>query len=296
MATLSPSSFHPTLSVPLSQSFLGAPDSCQAYVLVSLPPALFVDPWQPPVSTASSHNGDDRDSLHIAAAHFLAAGDKSNVELEKAVGWTHDKQKIRRRNRSSQQAGSSSGGVKLNRNSAGSDADQLGYETVEQKKFVAGKGIVTETIHVVSPDYDESGDEGDGRNVYAGSSKSNKERESVLFQIDTTSPKSEVKSELALQQNDGTATTTVTKPLSIPLHARYLPPKDNQEDHELGIKALFRDISQSLLNTTETVGNYFDISIEGLETFWACTSEQSHLFEQKIPRKCAPTSHLHIIF
>ncbi|CAO1625659.1 unnamed protein product [Sympodiomycopsis kandeliae] len=273
MATLSPSNFHPTLRVPLTGSFLTAPESCQAYVLVSLPPALFVDPWQPPVSTSSSA-GDTSQSAHITAAHFLAAGDKGNVELEKAVGWTHDKGKIRRRERSG--PSSSSAEVNLSPNAAGSDTDQLEYETIEQKKFVAGQGIVTEKIRVVSSEsHHPAGRGGDGRNVYAGDGKGNKERESVLFQISTSPQKAVVNNELATQQSEGTTTTV---PLSIPLHARYLPPKDPQA---VGLQTLFQDLSQSLFDTTD---NYFQVSVEGLESFWACSAEQPHLAQQRITR------------
>lgn len=102
--TLGPSSFHPVLSVSLPENFLySLPRSCQAYALLSLPPALFLDPWQAPIAgTASSSNGNHDDvnkapfrstsnqagQTDVIQTHYLAAGRPAKVEIEKAVGWS----------------------------------------------------------------------------------------------------------------------------------------------------------------------------------------------------------------
>lgn len=77
MVALGPPSLHPTLTVTLPTAFTeGVPSSCYPYVLVVLPPSLYLDPWK--------YALDDQITKGV---YWLAAQMPANVELEKPMLW-----------------------------------------------------------------------------------------------------------------------------------------------------------------------------------------------------------------
>lgn len=314
MARLTPSNFHPILSVPLSESYLDPPSTCTAHVLLSLPPALFLDPWQPPVSNAHQHhlsgvNASDENPTQpgtITAVHYLGAGGQGGrgVELEKAVGWTTVEKSKRRKIKSTPRSSASTSAngndqVPLNPHAAGSDSDDNDspYETVTRKKFIAGQGIVEETVKVLrqghaEPDVDETLPP--TINTYSPPRKSNRsERETVLFDIATKQHEGAIKRALKTALNvadsnqllDARGQAVDTLRLTVPLHARYLPPldgTDDEDDDEQGLSSSMTALLDHILapfrgGSSENHGNYNDVTIEGLEAFWACSKPQSSL-------------------
>lgn len=339
MASLSPSNFHPTLSVPLPKAFLTTPSECEAYVLVSLPPALFADPWQAPISDAKrrARDGDNSSSGStsqqpagaIVGAQFLSAGgDGSGVELERAVGWTTASDRKRRpvseRRRGSGAAGAGDDAVPLNANAAGSDSPQDdAYEAVTRRKFVAGEGIVTETIKVLAQDASDDAEDskdGAGLNVYSPTTKRNRlERETLLLSIATDQRKGTLRRAInslvevgsSGDSDDADAKTQgsdeeAAELLRLPLHARYLPPVDGLAESSPNMQSIVEHLRSLWPGSgEETGGNYLDVSVEGLEAFWACSKEQSGLQDggssddaawQKVTRASTllPPSHRHL--
>jgi hypothetical protein len=197
-STLSPSSFHPVLRVTFPSGFFSAGPSnspsstCDPYLLLSLPPALFIDPWQEPIhpilqaqahsqaqteastSRRSGKNSSSAAGVRIEHVEFLSAGYPSQVELEKAVGWT----------------------------GAGGGAMYSG------RRVWQGKDERTRTLRSSSKDDDEVLSSADG-----GSSKkqANREREAVLLRLSSSSASSS------------------NQKLRFPLHARYLPPVSSSQ-------------------------------------------------------------------
>ncbi|PWN24222.1 hypothetical protein BCV69DRAFT_23730 [Microstroma glucosiphilum] len=192
-STLSPSSLHPVLRVTFPSGFFSAGPSstCDPYLLLSLPPALFLDPWQEPIHPVLQaqlltqnqiQSTDGKVSsraagIRIEQVDFLSAGYPSQVELEKAVGWTG--------------ASASSGGA-----------------AYSGRAVWQGKDERTRLLRSSSRGEEE------GSNSAGGSKKAaNREREAVLLRF-SSSPSSAGSSKQKLR---------------LPLHARYLPPVDSSQ-------------------------------------------------------------------
>lgn len=261
MSTLSPSNFHPTLSIPLPHTVLSTPAQCEAYVLLSLPPALFVDPWQAPVSGSAKAETPG----HIADTHFLS-GSAAEIELEKAVGWTSSAETVGRK-------GIASDGGSAGDTSTPHVSPSRQYETVTRKKWVAGEGIVEETIKVVA-EGEEEDEEPHQLNTYAPPTKANRrERESVLFKLATRRQDSTLKKVVksVVGSSEDEEKSEDSQPLQIPLHARYLPPVDGAGEEQTSIRSLIQQVHSAWHSPSS--GNYHDVSIEGLEVFWACSGD-----------------------
>lgn len=198
-STLFPSSFHPVLRVSFPSGFFStgpstSPSStCDPYLILSLPPALFLDPWQEPIhpilqaqahsqaqNAASTSESDSKKSssaagVRIEHVDFLSAGYPSQVELEKAVGWT----------------------------GAGGEATYSGRGVWQ------GKDEGTRILRRSSKGDDEvSSSAGSGSKKKAA----NRERESVLLRLSSSAGSSKDK-------------------LRLPLHARYLPPVSSSQSN-----------------------------------------------------------------
>lgn len=106
---------HPTIKLALSEADLRfEPTKCKLYVLLQLPPALFLDPFQV-ATTTSTISSSHESRLHgrspgivarVAYVDIFGQQDEGNsprypIELEKAVGWTDpdgtERQKIQTR-------------------------------------------------------------------------------------------------------------------------------------------------------------------------------------------------------
>ncbi|CAO1630190.1 unnamed protein product [Parajaminaea phylloscopi] len=119
MATLQPKSLHPTLSIPLPEPFRDpAAPSCHPYVLVALPPALYLDPWQ--------YSTDER---LTRGAYWLSAQVPANVELERPALWDGEKLPLRGTTNAASRG-----------RTAGNHA---AHDQPARVKFVAGQGYVT---------------------------------------------------------------------------------------------------------------------------------------------------------
>lgn len=95
---------HPKLRLQISEVDLEGPAGCTPYLIVSLPPAVYVDPYELPPHRPLSGSGA-RLSSRVAVQNVSIVG---KTELEKSVGWT-DPQGSRRRiasNRSSKHSAS----------------------------------------------------------------------------------------------------------------------------------------------------------------------------------------------
>lgn len=243
-STLSHSSFHPVLRVTFPSGFFSADPSatCDPYLLLSLPPALFLDPWQEPIhpvlqgqvhtqDTDSTSKSDRKGSssaagVRIEHVEFLSAGYPSQVELEKAVGWTGA--------RPSAGSGSSSGPI--------SGASYSG------RGIWQGKQERTRILRSSSRGDDEVlSSAGAGGGGSSNKKPANREREAVLLRLSSAS--------------SSTSTKSSKERLRLPLHARYLPPVGSSE----------ASLASRLLSPSGS-GNYIEVGIEGLKIFWACTA------------------------
>lgn len=292
-------SFHPTLSLALGLGPTDAPvpSYCQPYVLVRLPPAVFIDPHTFPAHSALTF-------LNSSLVDFRAV-DFSRVELEAAVGWSDPRGDVRRRRASASSAAGHSGGVRR-------VGDKPGKRRAVKKP---GK----DTFVVVGQEDEEDERDGGQRRLRATSESKRsdaraplaRERTAVLLALDrdfdqrSQDQNNKDESDEGGDEGDDEEALTGVKrsssptssssnkekaTIDIPLHVRYLPPRHGSTPPSSS------EILDRLLHPS-TSGLYDDVTLPVPDVLLACTyspASPPSPFEAVEPDELLPPPHSHL--
>lgn len=242
---------HPRISIPVDGLLADPPKTCSPWILLSLPPPLFVDPWQP-VS--------DAPHLLIGEPRYLSAGHKSKVELEQPVGWSRPRPTMRGSKAKVQAAEAAEAEAEASRLSA------LPAETSTKVSFAAGEGYVTETV-VIPPTPTGNADR--------GKRKPDAENEAVLLHL------------RPLEANGPSRLSS----MKIPLQTRYLPPLEIESGREdLDTTSTTGQWASDLAElwghlTGRGGGNYARVTVPRVEAFLACSGHNVKAIEDRMAGK-----------
>ncbi|KAL9938271.1 hypothetical protein V8E36_002894 [Tilletia maclaganii] len=257
-------SLHPSIKVTIPAEDLSLPSHCRPFLLQRLPPAVFLDPY--------AYRTENRVLVHPSIVRKITY--LGLTELERAVGWTDPTgerrsadrfvRKLQRQRASKLQQ---SGGQQQHHVRIAADADSASTgtepETEAQDIEASLRALALEHTGVLI--------ELQPRGIRNDAGLAEKVAKAIQGE------------EVELSGSSSSRNAKETT-LTIPLHARYLPPVAVGQgglasaSHGLDLAAL----GGQIMDPRGSHGQYDDIAIDKPELFWACEGDmtQEEAFKQ----------------
>ncbi|KAK0552498.1 hypothetical protein OC844_006425 [Tilletia horrida] len=238
-------SLHPTISVSIPAAHLSLPSHCRPFLLQRLPPAVFLDPY--------AFRLANRALVHPSVVRNLTY--LGLTELERAVGWSDPEGTTRSADRFVRKLQR-----QRERAAAGAGSDAGETEAADLEASVRALGLEHTGVLI----------ELQRRGIREDPALAEKVVKAI-------------KGEQVDLDEDSSASTRATT-VSIPVHARYLPPvevgKGGVASASGGVDV--QAIKEQVLDPSGRRGLYEEVKIDRPELFWACEGDmtQEEAFKQ----------------